>query len=470
MTVQTSPLQEKLSTFLRWQRRLRRESLVAALACYVLAAALLLLLISSVLGVLVAPLWLLLGSVAVIAPVVVWKQRWSAQDVVRSIAELDKSLRLDERALTAWESLKQSAVPAPALLVIEQANQKLASVDSTVAFPRRWSWQAYAILPLLGLWLTLLWFDFGAPPSNQSARAPQTLAHRLGEFARQLQEKAQSEGLKQSLQAGKELEKLARQGLDHNTKDDELKKQIAGAAQKIAAAGKQATPPSSAAAAQSEQSLRDLRAELEAAREMFGGAESQRVPESTWLDRLAALPQLKRQLDEQTRGGRSTDPGAMKSFLEKMEQQVSAELDRRTLIDAEQFLQQMAKQGQKSSGETNARAPTREGDGNADDGEKGPSRGNRPGTEPGKTTDEQPFLPQFPAGPSTHVKGMLGEGTSEGAIFKGNPAPGKSTLSQEAVVASYRRQAEQDLSSERIPEALKDTIRNYFLSLGEGKN
>jgi hypothetical protein len=47
--------------------------------------------------------------------------------------------------------------------------------------------------------------------------------------------------------------------------------------------------------------------------------------------------------------------------------------------------------------------------------------------------------------------------------------PGKSTTSPEEVVASYRRQAEQELNSERVPEALKETIKNYFLSLGEAR-
>ena len=52
-------------------------------------------------------------------------------------------------------------------------------------------------------------------------------------------------------------------------------------------------------------------------------------------------------------------------------------------------------------------------------------------------------------------------------MFKGKPAPGKSAVSPSEVVASYRRQAEQELNSERVPAALKETIKNYFLSLGE---
>ena len=37
------------------------------------------------------------------------------------------------------------------------------------------------------------------------------------------------------------------------------------------------------------------------------------------------------------------------------------------------------------------------------------------------------------------------------------------------MIANYRRQAEEDLASEKIPEGLKDTIRKYFLSLGKAE-
>ena len=66
------------------------------------------------------------------------------------------------------------------------------------------------------------------------------MAHKLKEFARELQEKAKGDGLKESLRAGKELEKLAQQGLDKKSSDEQLEKQIAGAAQKLADAGKKA--------------------------------------------------------------------------------------------------------------------------------------------------------------------------------------------------------------------------------------
>jgi anti-sigma28 factor (negative regulator of flagellin synthesis) len=71
----------------------------------------------------------------------------------------------------------------------------------------------------------------------------------------------------------------------------------------------------------------------------------------------------------------------------------------------------------------------------------------------------------LPGGAATHLKGMIGEGNSSGVGLKGKPSPGKTEVSQEEVIASYQRQAEQELNTERVPEALKETIRRYFLSL-----
>ena len=67
------------------------------------------------------------------------------------------------------------------------------------------------------------------------------------------------------------------------------------------------------------------------------------------------------------------------------------------------------------------------------------------------------------------MKGTIGEGERSATFFKAKPAPGKSRLSQDEVIASYRRQAESELDTEKIPGELKDTIRNYFLSLEKAK-
>jgi hypothetical protein len=149
-----------------------------------------------------------------------------------------------------------------------------------------------------------------------------------------------------------------------------------------------------------------------------------------------------------------------------LDKQATGELDRRTLLEAQQYLEQLMKQGQGEKGEQNVRAPAaREQDGSGD-GEKMRTHSNLPGKEPGKKDDGFQSLPEFPAGAPARVKGALGEGESSGVVFKGKPAPGKSELPQQEVISTYRRQAEAELNSERVPEALKETIKNYFLSLG----
>jgi hypothetical protein len=160
----------------------------------------------------------------------------------------------------------------------------------------------------------------------------------------------------------------------------------------------------------------------------------------------------------------------LKAFLDKLDRQVTNELDRRALIDAQQYLQQMTKQGSREQGENYARSgangeadPT-----GADLHEK--SFSNLPGKEPGKRDDDFRSLPDLRVGPPAQVKGMLGAGESSGLMLKGNPSGGKSTVADSEIVASYRRQAEQELNSERVPEDLKEMIKNYFLSLGEAKN
>jgi len=187
-----------------------------------------------------------------------------------------------------------------------------------------------------------------------------------------------------------------------------------------------------------------------------------------WAERLATMPQLKRQMDKAGQSGQGPGQRELKAFLDQLERQVSGELDRRALLDAQQYLQQLTK-GQSEKSENYARS-SGQGDQDATpDGVKEKNYSNLPGKDPGQKTDELGSLPQFRADTATHVKGTLGEGESSALMFKGKPAPGKSAVSQSDVVASYRRQAEQELNSERVPAALKETIKNYFLSLGEAR-
>jgi hypothetical protein len=266
-----------------------------------------------------------------------------------------------------------------------------------------------------------------------------------------------------------ELEKIAQKNLDGKSDEQQFSKEVAGAAEKLDALGNSAAEKPSFATAESRQSLKDLKAELEAAKDLLNfpdAAKGNEQLKQQWLDRLASLPQLNRQLGREPQKGQGLGQNELKEFLNRMDQQATGELDRRTLIEAQQFLQQMAK-GQGNQGEQNLRAAGQDGPEDSGAGEKTKNTSNRPGTEPGTKDGTPQASPPLQGGASTQVKGQLGAGESSGIVFKGKPSPGKSELSQQEIVASYQRQAEQELNSERVPEALKETIKNYFMSLGE---
>ncbi len=196
-------------------------------------------------------------------------------------------------------------------------------------------------------------------------------------------------------------------------------------------------------------------------------ARANQETDQRWMERLAAMPQLKRQFENAERGGQSLGQKELKSFLDRLEQQVTGELDRRSLIDAQQYLEQLMKQGQGAKGENYARSGAPDEQDPSAEGAREKNHSSLPGKEPGKQDQDSRSLPELRPGASTQAKGLLGAGESSALDFKGKPTPGKSVVSQAEITASYRRQAEQELNSERVPDALKETIRNYFMSLGE---
>ncbi len=470
MSLDEKILEKKLAELLAWERRKHWEGIFVSTLCVALALAI---------G--IAPLhaflpigglrWLIpVVLLAALAPIACYRQRWAHQDSARALARLDKSLSLHERAVTAWELSGRHETGGAAQLVFKQAQEQLRQVDMRRLFPRRRGWPAYLALPLLILWFTLLWLDFDRwTLDNQRFVGPQALVHRARQYSRELQEKAKSEGLRETLKLGQEIEKVAEKSIDKKTSEESFKKELAGVTQKFDDQAKAGAGQDSFTVAASQQSLKDLKAELEAARDFSQLADFPKGSEEQgrqWMERLAAMPQLKRQFDQAERSEQRPGQGQLKSFLDKLDQQVTGELDRRALIDAQQYLQQMMQQGQGEQGKNYARSS---GQGEEDlptDGAKEKNNNNLPGKEPGKKSDEARSLPAFRADASTQVKGALGAGESSVLFFKGKPTPGKTNVPQEEIIASYRRQAEQELNSEHVPEALKETIKNYFLSLG----
>jgi hypothetical protein len=462
-------LQQKFTSLLNWEKLKRQREILGSLCCYSLLAALIIL-----------PFHALMPAVSrgwdpplifvALAPLFFFRQRWKAQDSAKALANMDKTLRLDETAITAWEILARQERSCAEEFVVTQAADRLKALQPKTFFQHQPSWRDYAILPLLALWLTLLWLDVGLPVNRDSRRpAAQVLAHQLREFSRELQERAKREGLGDSAKIGRELEKTAQKGIDDQVGDEKFKNELAGLTKKVETMGRPTAERQSLAGAESNQSLKDLKAELEAARDLLGlpdAVKERRKSEQQWLERLSMLPQLKKQLE---RGGQAMREDEIKSFLENLDKQVTGELDRRSLLEAQRFLEQLMKQRQDQKGDSDVQVAGRGQQDSPGAEEKAQSRSNLPGKEAGKKEDGYRSLPEFQAGAAAHVKGMLGEGNSHGVVFKAKPAPGKAEISQEEVLASYRRQAEAELNTERVPDALKETIKNYFLSLGTGE-
>jgi hypothetical protein len=464
-------LVKKFNEILGWERRKRREQTLAMIGCVTFAFAIVFLPLNGFL-----PRdwlrWTVPGILfVVLAPWFFYRAKWRHQHSARAVAALDKELRLAECAVTAWEISRGAELGGAKLLVLQRAEAALRNIAARQILPRSVSWPMYGVVPLVLLWLALLWLDFDRPYPEARHLGPRNLAERVREYSRELQDKAKGEGLRETLKFGQELEKTAQKSYEQKKPEESLRKEVAGLAQQFTVPASR-QDKNAFSSGETEQTLKDLKTELEASRDLLqfpDGAKNSDEANQRLMERLSGLPELKRQFD-------AANPGAglgsseLKAFLDKLDQQVTKELDRRALIDAQQYLEQMTKQGSPERGENYARSEaTGEPDPNAA-GLHEKSFSKLPGKEPGQQDADVRSLPDLRSGPQTQVKGILGAGESSGLMLKGNPSGGKSALADSEVVASYRRQAEQELNSERVPEELKEMIKNYFLSLGEAKN
>src|SRR5207249_4110615 len=148
------------------------------------------------------------------------KRRWQTQDSVRALANLDKTLHLEERAVTAWEILARKERNLAEGFVVTQASDRLKALEFKTLFERQLSWRDYSIIPRFALWLALVWRDVGLPPNRETGPVARTLAHQLREFSRELQDRAKRDGLRGSLKMGRELEQAAQKGIDEKSNDE----------------------------------------------------------------------------------------------------------------------------------------------------------------------------------------------------------------------------------------------------------
>lgn len=408
-----------------------------------------------------------------IAPVVLFMQRWRESDTVKALAAVDRALGLDERVTTAWELIRRNDDRAAARLVLRQAAERIKGSDARELFPRRWNKRGLLVVPLLALWLMLQLFDAHFWRDAAMPRESPSLARELSEFARRLQETARSEGLPKALDTGRELERIARRSIATNGSDDALRQEMAAVQERIGS-DTQAMAQAPFGTSQSQWQLRDLKAELESAREWL------QMPEfdaRSWAGRLDALTQLRKHGDwSSAPDGQALNREQLGAFLDKLDKRVTAELDRRAMLETERYLRQLAQGGEESKRAGRAGEGGKDAPGGQPSGERGHAgdpmsagRGSAPGLKPGGAPAGESPLPDYRVGERSQPVGDGGKGERSVIFFRGEPAAGKSTVSEDEVIAAYRRQAEAELHAERIPGALKETVRNYFLSLDEAK-
>lgn len=399
---------------------------------------------------------------------------WGNKESLRRVFLLDKTLHLEERAITAWEILRRGEQRAAERLVLKEAGDRLKGISAKTLFKRRLTWHAFSVPPLLMLWFLLLWFDIGVhfDKVTRQGLKPSSMAQKLKAFAQEVEEQARSEQLTESLKIAKALEEVADETLQREIAEEKLKKSLAATINEI---GEQ-NPLAENEADQllpilSGEGLLRLKAELEMMEHALTlpDASTQRNERlgAKMLGMLGAFSRLRAELEK---AGLTPIEGLrrkeFRKFLDRLGKDVQKGLDRNTLREITEFLTLLL---EGADGRESAEAIMGTGQvvesGRLREDQSG-AKGSFPGDQPGTQGQVSKVPPSFEARAVDHLKGLLREGKSSGVMFRGTVAGGKSKISEEAVVTSYQHQAEEELASERIPQRLKETIRSYFLSLG----
>lgn len=469
MSHEESLLRERFTAVLARRRAQRREKVLLQSFFYAVVASLAFLPFREMLPKGVSPLVIPLILCPLVAGAVVRFCPWGNRDFIRALFHLDKSLGLEERAITAWEILSRDEKRLPELVVLAEAAERLKGVDVKVHFKRQLPWHAFFLPLLLLLFLVLVWFDAGVD-SGKGSNVPQpdALAQALKEFSQEVKERALSEGLSESLRVASAMEELAEKRKSGQMSEPKLREELSGLSRKIDHMGLGRASSEFAFGSATRESLVDLKMELETlqpALALPGRAAAEKKLQAGLAGRLKSLPRLGEELKKRRLPLESLTQEELERLLGEIDQSLAAELDRRSLREISEFLslliQGEAERGEQGDGEVTQGRSGRLGE---PDPHQGP--GTLPGDRPGTKELPAQAAPLFKPGVAAHLKGILKEGSSASFRWQGEPRSGKSAVGVEDLVVSYRRQAEEELASERIPEGLKEAVKNYFLSLG----
>jgi hypothetical protein len=469
---QEQTVEQKISDLLSWEWTKRREKMLISSLLYALLISSFLLPAQGWLPLWLSPFSVLLLSFVTFVAFFFLSRRWSERDSTRALWLLDDRLNLAARTLTAREILGRKTRASMELLVLREAGDKLKSVVPKRLFKRSYSWDFFLTPPILIFWFLAVWFDVGLQTGHgleESGRL--TTARKLKAFSSEIQERSKTQGLTESLKVAEKMENLAEKNLKGELSEKALNENLTGMAGKVGEMISQsAQGPGIPAPTTNQSELLDLRSEIDVFKRALPTQESRHAGlglEPDLLGRLAALPHLSGEVERRFPETDKMGEKELREFLEQFDRSLQAQLDRRTLSEIQRYLEELV---QGAGGETlESMQAGREAPGQLSEGEKSDSKASAVGTEPGSKEEREQAPPFFQAQAPRQLKGQLGEGKSRSLPLNIEPPGGKSKISEEEVIANYRRQAEEDLASEKIPEGLKETIRKYFLALGKAE-
>jgi hypothetical protein len=473
-------LKEKFAALMDWEKTRRRERIITEAFFWSLALSLPVLLTRGVWAAWFDPLFVPLGLFFLASIAVLRLRRWSGKDSLKSVFLLDRILAMEDRGLTAWEILARAEKNPAERLVLDEAAGYLRDFDPKVTFQKSFSWYGVAALIVAGVWIAAARLG---PDSRFAAKANEAAtvasARSLKEFLEPVREKAEIQGLSQSVDAARALQEVAEKRLQNEVNEELFREELAQAmnrleAMKPAELGKLEGALFPVSRANREGLWAEIE-ELKRQLKQLEGRADKMGPGAGIGEKIGQLPRLERAL-EQSRalegqpGEKEMDAGELQNLLAQLEAQLKAELERLTQEEMQEFLASLLAssrgEGREKAGEENAGAEKNSAAG----AEKQKGTGMLPGREPGRKMEGMRDIAPLANNRASQLKGVVNEGDRTRLQVQGaNNNIGVSKEKREEIPAQYRRQVERDLATEEIPDGLKDTIKKYFLSLGGGK-
>ncbi len=470
-------LREKFAALVSWEKTKRRERIVVAALFWSLVLSLPALLARRLWAGWFDPLFVPLGLFLLSSAALLSSRRWGGKDSLQSVFLLDRTLAMEDRGLTAWEILARAEKKPAEQLVLDEAASYLRAFDPRVTFQRPFSWYGVAALVVLGVWIAgaRLNMDTGFAAKAKEAVSS---ARSLKEFLEPVREKAEIQGLSQSVEAARALQQIAEKRLQNEMNEELFREELVQAMNRLetmrpAELGKLegALFPISRA------NLEGLDAEIEELKRqlrlMEAHADKMR-PGAGIGEKLGRLPRLERALEqgralEGQPGEKEMNAAELQNLLGQLQAEVKAELERLTQAEIQEFLASvlasLAGEGrEKTAGDDRGTEKD-----NTAGAQKHNGTGTAPGKEPGKKREGMQNIGPLDSGKASQLGGPVNEGERTRLNVQGANNIGASKEKRDELLAQYRRQVERDLATEEIPDGLKDAIKKYFLSLGGSK-